>query len=93
MMVLIIEKAPTALRGRLTLWLFEVKSNVFVGKCNSKLRDWIWNTTIENIGNGSAILLYSTNASEFGFEIKSFGMPSRCVYDLDGIKILTSIYK
>lgn len=38
-------------------------------KHTSKLRAFIWKIVTENIGKGSAILIYSTTKTEFGFDI------------------------
>ena len=77
MMVLITENIPAQLRGRLTLWLFEIKAGVFLGDANAKLREWIWKCVLSNIEHGSAILIWSTTRAEFGFDILSVGDTDR----------------
>ncbi len=42
MIVLILEKVPTSLRGELTRWLLELKAGVFVGKVSAMVRDRLW---------------------------------------------------
>ena len=86
--VLLIENAPNLLRGKLTLWMFEVKGEVYVSDVNSKLRAFIWKIVTENIGKGSAVLIYSTTKSEFGFDIEVYGEPQRVLDEIDGIKVL-----
>ena len=88
MLVLIVENSPDRLRGRLSLWLFEVKPGVYVGDCNSKLREWIWGTVKQHIGKGSAMIIWSTSRGEFGFKLDSIGTPSRIICNIDGLDMV-----
>lgn len=88
MMVLIVENSPNQLKGRLSLWLFEVKPGVYVGDCNSKLREWIWRSVKQHIGNGSAMIIWSTSRAEFGFRMDSVGVTSRNICNIDGLDLV-----
>ena len=42
MLVIVLENAPPRLRGRLAVWLLEVRAGVYVGTYSRKLREHIW---------------------------------------------------
>lgn len=88
MVVLILENAPARLKGRLTLWMMEVTSSTYVADINSRLRDWIWNTVIDNIDDGYAIQIWSTSRSTFGYDMRSVGTSNREIGTIDGIKTI-----
>ncbi|MDO5861573.1 MAG: type I-E CRISPR-associated endoribonuclease Cas2e [Thermoplasmata archaeon] len=70
--------------------MVEVGTSVYVVDCNARLRDWIWEIVLENIGSGSATLVWSTSRAEFGFDVRTVGDPSRRIEEMDGIKFLVS---
>lgn len=84
MIVLILEKVSPSLRGEVSRWLFEVKAGVFTGKLSALVRDDLWNYVAGKLGEGSALLIHSTN-NEQGFGIRTMGNGSRLFEDVDGI--------
>ena len=42
MLVIVVENAPPRLRGRLAVWLLEVRSGVYVGTYGKRVREMIW---------------------------------------------------
>ena len=42
MLVIVLENAPPRLRGRLAIWLLEIRAGVYVGNYSVKVRDHIW---------------------------------------------------
>lgn len=90
--MLILKNAPEGLKGRMSLWMFEVGAGIFVCDGNRKLREWIWNCVTDNIDEGSATMIWSTNREEFGFDILSCGNPEYVPEDVDGIKLI-KIYR
>jgi CRISPR-associated protein Cas2 len=42
MLVIVLENAPPRLRGRLSLWLLEIRAGVYVGRASPRLRDRLW---------------------------------------------------
>ena len=50
----------------------EASARVFVGHVGTRVRDELWNRTIELIGNGRALLVYSA-PTEQGFSVRSHG--------------------
>lgn len=42
MLVVVTENIPPRLRGRLAVWLLEVRAGVYVGNTSRKVREMIW---------------------------------------------------
>jgi CRISPR-associated protein Cas2 len=42
MMVIVVESAPARLRGRLAVWLLEVRAGVYLGDYSRRVREMIW---------------------------------------------------
>lgn len=64
MIVVTLSKCPNKLRGDLTKWLIEIDTGVYVGNLNSKVRDALWERITDNIKNGRATMVYSTNGEQ-----------------------------
>jgi CRISPR-associated protein Cas2 len=84
MIVLVVSKAPASLRGRLTRWLLELKTGVYVGTLSSRVRSRLWATTCGSIRKGWAVLLYAAK-TEQGFEILSHGDVPVVFEDFEGL--------
>ena len=84
MVVILLEKVRTGLRGELSRWLFEVKTGVFVGKVSGLVRDELWDFVAERLGNGSAVMLFPMN-TEQGFDVRTLGNPSKQLVDIEGL--------
>ena len=88
MLVIVVENAPPRLRGRLALWLLEVRAGVYVGKVSRRVREMIW-TNIENgIQEGNAVMAWSTN-TESGFDFQTLGKNRRIPKEMEGIKLVS----
>jgi len=87
MVVIILERVPDRLKGELTRWLLEPKSGVFVGHCSAMVRDKLWDMAFNESKGGGGMLVYSAN-TEQGFEMKCFGVPSRDVIDIEGLRMV-----
>ena len=88
MLVIVVENVPPRLRGRLGLWLIEVRAGVYVGKVSRRVREMIWQNVIKGSGDGSAVMAWSTN-SESGFDFMTFGINRRIPVEMDGIKLVS----
>lgn len=88
MLVIVVENAPPRLRGRLALWLLEVRAGVYVGKVSQRTREMIWDNVQEGIANGNAIMTWSTN-TESGFDFLTLGPNRRLPVEMDGIKLVS----
>ena len=88
MLVIVTENAPPRLRGRLAIWLLEVRSGVYVGKISRRVREMIWDTVAKGIEDGNAVIVWSTN-TESGYDVMTFGKNRRIPVELDGIKLVS----
>jgi CRISPR-associated protein Cas2 len=88
MLVIVLENAPPRLRGRLAIWLLEIRAGVYVGNYSVKVRDHIWNNVKEGIGEGNAVMAWRTN-NEAGFDFLTLGTNRRIPVELDGAKLVS----
>ncbi|TVU82781.1 type I-E CRISPR-associated endoribonuclease Cas2 [Corynebacterium aurimucosum] len=70
MIVLVVTACPAGLRGDLSKWLIELTPGVFVGRPSARIRDLLWERTVELCKDGRALLVYSA-ANEQGLEFRT----------------------
>jgi len=87
MVVMILEKVPTSLRGELTRWMLEASTGVFVGTMSALVRDLLWEKCTEKKRAGRCIQVYKTN-NEQGFAIRMEGDSNRSVIDCEGLSLI-----
>ena len=87
MLVIVVENAPPRLRGRLSVWLVEVRAGVYVGRFSRRIRERIWELVCREIEDGNAVMVWTTN-TESGFDFTSIGPNRRWPVDLDGIRLV-----
>lgn len=88
MLVIVLENAPPRLRGRLAVWLLEVRAGVYVGHYSRRVRENIWAQVEEGIEDGNAVIAWSSK-SEAGFEFKTLGRNRRMPVDFDGVQLVS----
>ncbi len=88
MLVIVVENVPPRLRGRLAIWLLEIRAGVYVGNYSAKVRDYIWNQVEEGIEDGNAVMAWRTS-SEAGFDFETLGANRRIPVELDGAKLVS----
>ena len=88
MLVIVVENVPPRLRGRLGLWLVEVRAGIYVGKVSRRVREMIWNNLEQGIDNGNAVMVWSSN-TESGFDFLTLGANRRIPVEMDGIKLVS----
>lgn len=90
MMVIVLENAPPRLRGRMAVWLLEIRAGVYVGNYSAKIRDMIWQQVEAGIEEGNAVIAWQTN-NESGFDFKTLGANCRIPREVDGLKLVTFV--
>lgn len=88
MLVIVAENVPPRLRGRLGLWLVEVRAGVYVGDVSRRVRAMIWDNIEQGLGDGNAVMAWSTN-TESGFDFMTLGANRRIPVELDGVKLVS----
>lgn len=88
MLVIVVENAPPRLRGRLAIWLLEVRAGVYVGDVTRRVREMIWQNLEVGIEDGNAVMVWSTN-TESGFDFMTLGENRRMPVEFDGLKLVS----
>lgn len=86
MFVIHLEHAPDSIRGEMSLFSQEVAPFTFVSNASAKTRDKLWDDIL-NIEKISAVMIYSAK-SEFGYEVKTYGIPTYDFQDFGGLKLV-----
>jgi CRISPR-associated protein Cas2 len=87
MLVIVVENSPARLRGRLSLWLAEVRAGVYVGVYSTRTRERIWAEVEQLIGDGSAVMAWSV-PTDSGFAFEAIGPNRRVPADFDGLTLV-----
>jgi CRISPR-associated protein Cas2 len=86
MILIILEKVPTSLRGELTRWLLELQSGVFIGNVSGAVRDTLWSMVCDKMRAGAGLLVQNSQ-NEQGFTIRTCGYSSRILEDFEGLAL------
>jgi len=88
MLVIVVENVPPRLRGRLAVWMIEIRAGVYVGDLSAKVRDMIWSQIEAGLEEGNAVMAWSTN-TESGFDFMTLGKNRRLPVEFDGLKLVS----
>ena len=88
MLVIAVENVPARLRGRLNLWLLEIRAGVYVGNVSARSRDNLWAEVQEFIGDGNAVMVWPAT-TEQGYDFRTAGANRRRPVDFDGIQLVS----
>jgi CRISPR-associated protein Cas2 len=88
MLVIVVENVPPRLRGRLAIWLLELRAGVYVGNYSAKVRQYVWEQVEAGIGEGNAVMAWRTN-NEAGFDFMTLGTNRRIPVEMDGAKLVS----
>ncbi|MCC7079928.1 MAG: type I-E CRISPR-associated endoribonuclease Cas2 [Burkholderiales bacterium] len=88
MLVIVVENAPPRLRGRLAIWLLEVRAGVYVGEYSKRVREYIWAQVEDGIEHGNAVVAWHAS-NEAGFEFRTAGANRRIPIDVDGASLIS----
>lgn len=87
MLVVVTETVPPRLRGRLAVWLLEVRAGVYVGDVSRRIREMIWEQVLALAEQGNVVMAWATN-TESGFDFITYGENRRKPIDLDGLRLV-----
>lgn len=88
MMMIVVENAPPRLRGRLAVWLLEIRAGVYVGKYSQRTRERIWEQVVGAIGEGNAAIAWAA-PTDAGFAFETCGRNRRVPTDFDGLQLVS----
>ena len=88
MLVIVTENVPPRLRGRLAVWLVEIRAGVYVGNPSKRLREFMWNQVKEGLEDGNVVMAWNAN-TESGYDFLTLGPNRRIPVDFDGIRLVS----
>ena len=88
MLVIVLENAPPRLRGRMAIWLLEIRAGVYVGNYSIKVRKMLWEQVEAGIEEGNAVMAWRER-NESGFDFCTLGKNRRIPKEVDGAKLVS----
>jgi len=88
MLVVVTENVPPRLRGRLAVWLLEIRAGVYVGDVSRKVREMIWQQIQVLADEGNVVMAWAMN-NESGFDFQTWGVNRRIPVELDGLRLVS----
>ena len=88
MLVVITEGVPPRLRGRLAIWLLEVRAGVYIGDVSRRVREMIWQHCEKLLEDGNVVMAWATN-TESGFDFQTMGNNRREPIEFDGLRLVS----
>ncbi len=88
MLVIVLENAPPRLRGRMAIWLLEIRAGVYVGTYNRKVREYLWQQVEAGLEEGNAVMAWQAS-TEAGFEFVTLGQNRRMPVEFDGARLVS----
>lgn len=87
MLMVVTENVPPRLRGRLAVWLLEIRAGVYVGNVSRRIREMIWEQVNALADDGNVAMAWSAN-TESGFDFQTYGENRRIPVDDDGVRLV-----
>jgi len=72
-LVVVTENVPARLRGRMAIWLLEVRAGVYIGDVSHRTREMIWEQLAEGYESGSVVMAWASS-HESGYEFQTLGV-------------------
>lgn len=88
MLVVVTEAVPPRLRGRLAVWLLEVRAGVYIGDVSKRTREMIWEQVNVLAEQGNVVMAWAANI-ESGFDFVTYGQNRRIPIDYDGLRLVS----
>jgi CRISPR-associated protein Cas2 len=88
MLVIVLENAPPRLRGRMAVWLLEIRAGVYVGTYSQKVREYLWEQVEVGLEEGNAVMAWQAS-TEAGFEFVTLGKNRRMPVEFDGARLVS----
>jgi len=84
LVVMILERVPSSLRGEISRWMLEPRAGTFVGTVSALVRDRLWEKAEKQAQGGAGILMHSSS-TEQGFKVRTFGDNTRQMVNQEGL--------
>lgn len=86
-LVVVTENVPPRLRGRMAIWLLEVRAGVYIGDVSRRTREMIWQQLREGHEDGNVVMAWASN-NESGYEFQTLGTNRRLPVEFDGLRLV-----
>jgi CRISPR-associated protein Cas2 len=86
-LVVVTENVPPRLRGRMAIWLLEVRAGVYIGDVSKRTREMIWEQLSEGHEDGNVVMAWASN-HESGYEFQTLGPNRRLPVEFDGLHLV-----
>jgi|SRR6185312_3629845 len=87
MLLIVVENVPPRLRGRLAVWLLEIRAGVYIGNYSRRTREMIWEQVTSGIEGGNAVIAW-TSTNDAGFDFETCGRNRRRPVDFEGLRLV-----
>ncbi|TRD15383.1 type I-E CRISPR-associated endoribonuclease Cas2e [Palleronia caenipelagi] len=87
MLVIAVSNAPPRLRGRLAVWMLEIRAGIYVGDYGRRIRERIWGDVCGMIEEGDAVMVWSA-PNDQGFDFATIGRNRRMPVEWDGLTLV-----
>lgn len=88
MLIVVTENVPARLRGRLAIWLLEVRAGVYVGDVSKRVREMMWEQCAHMLEQGNIVMAWATS-TESGFDFQTLGENRRIPVEFDGLRLVS----
>ena len=85
--VVVTENVPPRLRGRLAIWLLEVRAGVYIGDVSRRTREMIWQHLEVGHEDGNVVMAWNS-PNESGYEFQTLGANRRVPVEFDGLRLV-----
>lgn len=86
-LVVVTENVPPRLRGRMAIWLLEVRAGVYIGDVSRRTREMIWQQLQEGHEDGNVVMAWAST-HESGYEFQTLGKNRRVPVEFDGLRLV-----
>lgn len=98
--VVVTENVPDRLRGRLAIWLLEVRAGVYIGDISKRTREMIWEQLVAGCDVPisqkdddlfyvpNVVMAWATSTHESGYAFQTLGKNRRMPVDFDGLQLV-----
>ncbi|MDD0811739.1 type I-E CRISPR-associated endoribonuclease Cas2e [Curvibacter sp. RS43] len=86
-LTVVTESVPPRLRGRLAIWLLEVRAGVYIGDVSRRTREMIWEQLSAGHEAGNVVMAWASQ-NESGYEFQTLGVSRRVPVEFDGLNLV-----
>lgn len=85
MVVLVLRKAKPGIRGKVTRWLGEVGTGIYLGTLSARVREKLWARVVAEMGAEAGAVMVWSDATEQGYSVVAAGDTICSFEDFEGL--------